>query len=151
MKIAKAESTCKKPIIQSSGVIYSGRNIPKDFCDLKVFVSASYHESTTESRNPKTRRQCSCPRVLEVLTLLWELRQQVFPVGIAVGVVHRAERLAGCAGGVSVLGLCLAMCYISKPKPRNNLYTKNMLIWILYHRKYFLSIWVQKSSIVFCC
>ena len=29
----------------------------------------------------------------------------VFPVGIAVGVVHRAERLAGCAGGVSVLAL----------------------------------------------
>ena len=27
------------------------------------------------------------------------------PVGIAVGVVHRAERLAGCAGGVSVLAL----------------------------------------------
>ena len=56
------------------------------------------------------------------------LRQQVFPVGIAVGVVHRAERLAGGAGGVSVLALCLAMCYISKPIPRNNLYTKNMLI-----------------------
>ena len=52
----------------------------------------------------------------------------VFPVGIAVGVVHRAERLAGGAGGVSGLALCLAMCYISKPKPRNNLYTKNMLI-----------------------
>lgn len=29
----------------------------------------------------------------------------VFPVGIAVGVVHRAERLAGGAGGVSVLAL----------------------------------------------
>ena len=29
----------------------------------------------------------------------------VFPVGIAVGVVHRAERLAGCAGGVSGLAL----------------------------------------------
>ena len=39
MKIAKAE-VCryKKPIIQSNGVIYSGRNIPKDFCDLKIFV-----------------------------------------------------------------------------------------------------------------
>ena len=56
------------------------------------------------------------------------LRQQVFPVGIAVGVVHRAERLAGCARGVGILGLRLAMCYISKSKPRNNLYTKNMLI-----------------------
>ena len=55
----------------------------------------------------------------------------VFPVGIAVGVVHRAERFAGCAGGaggVSVLAFCLAMCYISKPKPRNNLYTKNVLM-----------------------
>ena len=52
----------------------------------------------------------------------------VFPVGIAVGVVNRAERLAGGAGGVSVLAFCLAMCYISKPKPRNNLYMKNMLI-----------------------
>ena len=27
-----------KPIIQSNGVIYSGRNIPKDFCDLKIFI-----------------------------------------------------------------------------------------------------------------
>ena len=52
----------------------------------------------------------------------------VFPVGIAVGVVHRAERLAGGARGAGILGLRLAMCYISKPKPRNNLYTKNMLI-----------------------
>ena len=48
--------------------------------------------------------------------------------GLAVGVVHRAERLAWGAGGVSGLALCLAMSYISKPKPRNNLYTKNMLI-----------------------
>ena len=30
----------------------------------------------------------------------------VFPVGIAVGVVHRAERLAGGADGVSVLAFC---------------------------------------------
>ena len=30
----------------------------------------------------------------------------VFPFGIAVGVVNRAERLAGGAGGVSVLALC---------------------------------------------
>ena len=69
--------------------------------------------------------------------------------GLAVGVVHRAERLAGGVGGVSGLAFCLAMCYISKPKPRNNLYTKNMLIWTLYHRKYFLSIWVQNNAMIF--
>ena len=60
--------------------------------------------------------------------LLCVLRQKSFSVGIAVGVVHRAERLAGGAGCVSVLALRLAMCYISKPKLRNNLYTKIMLI-----------------------
>ena len=37
----------------------------------------------------------------------------VFPVGIAVGVVHRAERLAGCAGGVSVLALCQDVSVLS--------------------------------------
>ena len=34
------------------------------------------------------------------------LRQQVFPVGIAVGVVHRAERLSEGSCGVGILALC---------------------------------------------
>ena len=75
----------------------------------------------TKKAVSKKRGQCFCPRLYAVLCV-------VFPVGIVVGVVHRAERLTGCSCGVSVLAFCLAMCYISKPKPRNNLYTKNVLM-----------------------
>ena len=52
----------------------------------------------TKKAVSKKRGQCFCPRLCAVLCV-------VFPVGIAVGVVNRAERIAGGAGGVSVLAL----------------------------------------------
>ena len=59
---------------------------------------SGFKDSFRKKTVSKKRGQCFCPRLCAVLCV-------VFPVGIAVGVVNRAERLTGGAGGVSVLAL----------------------------------------------